>query len=298
MQLTRILRTTVDKIEQATWLDPEANMVASLARRLLPRGPIRNAASGAGLGHPLHPALVTVPLGAWSAATYLDVAGGPGRRQAARHLIGFGNAVAVPTALAGANDWIDTSGAEKRVGFVHALLNDAALTLFVGSWLARRRGHQVKGVALSLAGTATVAAAGWLGGHLAYSLGVGVDTTAFQHAPLDWTDVTAESEVVEGRPLLAQAAGVPVMLLRHDNGIIALADRCTHRGGPLHEGMIDDGSITCPLHHSRFHLADGAVQLGPATHPLPVYEVRTGEGRVQVRHSQEPRTLRTSPVGV
>jgi nitrite reductase/ring-hydroxylating ferredoxin subunit/uncharacterized membrane protein len=298
MRTAQVLDTVVVKIEQATWLDPIATAVAKIVKRGLPRGVVRDTASGTPLGHPLHPALVAVPVGSWSAAVYLDLFGGKRHRRAARRLIGLGNVAAIPTALAGANDWADTQGAERRVGLVHALLNDVALTFFISSWWARRRGRPIKGIALSLAGTGVMSAGAWLGGHLAYGLGVGVDTTAFQHAPQEWTDVAAETELVADKPLRADADGVPIMLLRRGGGIVALADRCTHRGGPLHEGTLDGNTITCPWHGSRFCVDDGTVAEGPATRPAPVFETRVTGGRVEVRRATEPRTLRTNPVGV
>src|SRR6266536_328374 len=156
MQTARRLDKVTEKIEQAEWIDPAAGAVASVVRRFLPRGPVGDAASGSPIGHPLHPALIAVPVGSWSAAVYLDLLGGKRCRRAARRLVGLGNLAAVPTALTGANDWADTLGAERRLGFVHALVNDAALTFFVGSWWARRRGHPIKGVGYSLAGAATM----------------------------------------------------------------------------------------------------------------------------------------------
>jgi len=298
MRLARALDTAAAVIERATWLDPAADAVAGLARRALPRGRVRDTASGTPLAHPLHPALVAIPVGSWSAATYLDLVGGKQQRRAAQRLVGLGNLAAVPTAITGANDWAYTQGAERRVGFVHALLNDVALTLFVTSWWARRRGRPAEGIALSLAGSAAMSAAAWLGGHLAYALGVGVDTTAFQHAPQDWTDVAADADVVADKPFRGDAGGVPVVLVRRGQQVVALADRCTHRGGPLDEGTLDDGTITCPWHGSRFCVDDGTVVEGPATRPATVMETRVTAGRVEVRRSQELRSLRTRPVGV
>ena len=120
------LDTVTTKIEQATWLDPIADAAAKIVKRVLPRGVVRDTASGTPLGHPLHPALVAVPVGSWSAALYLDLLGGRRHRRAARRLVGLGNLAAIPTALTGANDWADTKGGERRIGLVHALLNDVA----------------------------------------------------------------------------------------------------------------------------------------------------------------------------
>ena len=298
IRLARALDTVAARIEQATWLDPAADTVAGWVRRVLPRGPVRDSASGTPLAHPLHPVLVAIPVGSLSAATYLDLIGGKRHRQAAGQLLGLGNLAALPTAIAGANDWASTQGAERRVGSVHALLNDVALTLFISSWWARRRGRPVTGIAFSLAGSGVMSAGAWLGGHLAYALGVGVDTTAFQHAPQDWTDVASAADVVPDTLIRADAGGVPVVLMRRGEQAIALADRCTHRGGPLHEGRLEDGTIICPLHGSRFCLDDGTVVEGPATRPAPVFETRVTAGRVEVRRSQESRSLRTDPVGV
>lgn len=287
------LDAVTERLEHAVGLDRPADRVATVVDSALPRGTVRDLASGVPLGHPLHPVLVSVPIGSWTAATLLDLTGGDAA--AARRLTGFGVLSAVPAALTGANDWLSTAGAERRVGLVHAVANDVGLTLYTASWLARRRGHRAKGALLGLAGLAVTGLAGWLGGHLAYGLGVGVDTTAVQHLPQEWTDVAAESDVAG--VLCVDAAGIPVLLARLDGRLVALADRCTHRGGPLHEGTVEGGQITCPWHGSSFGLADGAVVNGPATRPAPAFEVRTLAGRVQVRRADEPRALRTRPVG-
>jgi nitrite reductase/ring-hydroxylating ferredoxin subunit len=61
-----------------------------------------------------------------------------------------------------------------------------------------------------------------------------------------------------------------------------LADRCSHLSGPLSDGELDDGCITCPWHGSVFRLSDGSVARGPATAPQPVFETRTRDGILQV----------------
>jgi nitrite reductase/ring-hydroxylating ferredoxin subunit len=125
-----------------------------------------------------------------------------------------------------------------------------------------------------------------------------VDTTGFQHLPDEWIDAAEESDLPEGQPIRRDVNGVPLLLVRASDAIHVLADRCTHRGGPLDEGEISGGCITCPWHGSTFRLSDGEVVTGPATRPQTVLEVRTIDGRVQVRRSSEIRTLRTNPIGV
>lgn len=123
------------------------------------------------LGHSLHPSLTDVTAGCWLSASLLDVAGGAASRRAATLLAGLGLVAAVPTALAGAADWSETSGPDRRVGAVHSLCTDAATGLFAASLVARLRGRHGAGVGLAAAGNLAVAAAGLLGGHLALARG-------------------------------------------------------------------------------------------------------------------------------
>jgi nitrite reductase/ring-hydroxylating ferredoxin subunit/uncharacterized membrane protein len=294
--LARLLDALADKIERLEAVDPVAEKLSASSAKLLSNRTVKDLASGTFFGHPVHPLLVTVPIGFWTGASLLDLLRQP---KAAEILTGAGVLSYVPTAITGVSDWTDTAGGEKRVGIVHAALNATAVSVFTTSWVLRRRGNQAAAAGLHLAGLSLVGLAGWLGGHLSYALGVGVDTTAFQHAVTDWTDVAGDFEVERGRLTEGDAEGVPVVLTRTAGGQIkAYADRCTHRGGPLHEGTVADSCIVCPLHHSRFSVADGSVVHGPATRPQPEYEVRIDAGRVLVRRGNEPRALRTNPVGV
>ncbi|MHB1535852.1 MAG: Rieske (2Fe-2S) protein [Acidimicrobiales bacterium] len=289
MDLETAVRRLENQEQLSGWAEPIQRL---LGTPVLPGG-VRDALSGRGLGHPLHPALVSGPLGCWVSASLLD-AGGERWAAPARALTGLGALMALPTALSGASDWTDTAQAEQRVGLVHGALNLAATALYATSWVARRR-HRRTGVALNLTGAALTAAAGWLGGHLAYAMGVGVDTNAFQTGPAEWSPVEG-SLPEEGRAASATAGGVRLVVVRSGGRLFALGDRCSHRGGPLSEGEVTDGCITCPWHGSRFALDGGSVRRSPASVGQPTYEVReAGEGKVEVRRV-EPRSLRANPV--
>ena len=289
-----VLEKLVERLERAEGLDPIAGKVAAVAQRLGP-GRIKDVLSGVAAGHPVHPVLVTVPLGAWVTATLLDLTG---ETDAARRATGFGVLAALPAVATGLSDWAETAEAEQRVGLVHAAVNDTGIALYGASWLARRRGRHGLGAALAAVGLATVSVGGWLGGHLTYAQGVGVDTTAFQHFPDEWTDVGALEDFTDGEPVQVEVAGVSLVLVRDGLRARVLADRCTHRGAPLHEGAVADGCVECPWHGSHFDLDDGAVVRGPATRPQPAVETRVRAGRVEVRRPDEVRALRKNPVGV
>lgn len=279
-RLHRLASTT----GQLEVLDAPAKRVAGVVRSVLPRGPVKDALSGTFLGHPLHPLLTDVPIGSWTSAVMLDWIGGSDSRTAARRLVAAGILAALPTAAAGYSDWADTemsSDTVRRTGLVHAAANVAALGMFTASYLARRRGRG--GRLLALTGAGAMAAGGHLGGHLSFVEGVGVNQTVFEKHPEDWTPTVSEDDLSEGRPVCARAGDVDVLIVRDGEGIHALDNRCTHRGGPLHEGEVADGCVSCPWHGSRFRLADGSIVQGPATSPQPQYETRVIDGRVEVR---------------
>lgn len=295
MRTPKFLERFVESIEQAAAFDEPAAKLAALIRKVVRPGPVEDTLSGVSIGHPLHPALVAVPIGAWVSASVQDALG---NRESARQLTALGVLAALPTAATGATDWLSTEGAEKRVGFVHALSNYLAVGAYGLSWWARSRGAHRSGVAASMVGASALGVAGWLGGHLAYAQGVGVDTTAFLQFPSQWTDAGAVAQLAAGGAVsVVDVAGIPVLVAQRDGGWIAMADRCTHRGGPLHEGEVADGCIVCPWHASAFSLQDGTVRRGPATRPQPVFETRVEAGRLQLRRI-ESRTLRTNPTGL
>jgi nitrite reductase/ring-hydroxylating ferredoxin subunit len=77
-----------------------------------------------------------------------------------------------------------------------------------------------------------------------------------------------------------------ILLVKSGGRIRAIADVCSHAGGPLHEGDLDldAGCVTCPWHASVFRLDDGAAVHGPATAPQPAFDVMVDDsGKVSVR---------------
>jgi nitrite reductase/ring-hydroxylating ferredoxin subunit/uncharacterized membrane protein len=271
-------------IAAADALDPVAERLGKLARSAFKPKRLKELVSGSWLGHPLHPMLTDVTIGALTSAVLLDWVGGRQARPATQRLIGIGLLSAAPTVAAGASDWGDTEVGDervRRVGIVHATTNLVASSLFAASYAARRRGED--GRVLALAGGAALSAAGYLGGHLTFAEGVGVDQTTFEQPPDDWTDVLAEEELQPDEPRCVLADGTAVMVVHHDGAVYALSDHCSHRGGPLHEGEIRDGTVICPWHESVFDLRDGALIHGPAAYPQPAWDARTRAGRVEVR---------------
>jgi nitrite reductase/ring-hydroxylating ferredoxin subunit len=178
---------------------------------------------------------------------------------------------------------------------VHAAVNSLATVAFGASWLARGTGRSRLGKTLTGLGISAIGFAGYLGGHLAYSRGVGVNTTAFQAGPSEWTALCAIDDVDDGDVTGARIDGVGFAVARIDGRLRVIESRCTHRGGPLADGQVEDGCIECPWHGSRFDAQNGAVVVGPASVPQPAYDVRVREGTVEIRRA-EHGGLRRNPV--
>ena len=265
-------------------LDPPAKKIAKKVRSLVKPQPLKDALSGSWLGHPLHPVLTDVTIGTFTSAVLLDLLGGKQSRPAAERLLALGLASTVPTVASGYSDWADNevaSDSVRRIGIVHAAANATAASLFAASLVARRRGGS--GRALALAGSATLVGSGYLGGHMTFAEGVGVDQTAFEQASGEWVAVLDDAELGE-EPRCVEVEGTAVLVVRREGALYALSNRCSHRGGPLHEGELDGLTVHCPWHGSVFDLRDGALVRGPAAFPQPAWETRVREGRIEVRH--------------
>jgi len=168
MNLHRVLRA----IENIRATDRPATALAAAVRRVL-KGPRVDAAlRGSWLGHPLHPLMVTVPIGAWVSAAVLDA--GRANNDTARTLVAIGLAAAPPTVLLGLADYSGLDERQRRVGLVHAVVNTAALSCYAASYALRRREAHTAGKLLGALGLITLSAGGALGGHLSYAQGGGV----------------------------------------------------------------------------------------------------------------------------
>ena len=100
----------------------------------------------------------------------------------------------------------------------------------------------------------------------------------------EFADVLEEAELEAGEMRAVDVDGVRVLVSRsEDGGVCAIANACTHVGGPLDEGERDGNVVTCPWHGSRFDLCSGEVLRGPAREPQQRFESRLREGKIEVR---------------
>jgi nitrite reductase/ring-hydroxylating ferredoxin subunit len=268
---------------QKSWARPLGERVQQwLGPIFARRRPVKDALNGTWLGHPVHPAVTDVPIGAMTVATVLDFAG---QGRAADLAIATGLAGMAASAATGAADAVDTYGRPQTLATVHATLMAGSLLAYLVSFVLRMgpRGGRRLARALALAGYGALSAGAYVGGDLTYRAGNQVDRHAFRTYGKKWMalDVT---EVAEGQLVKAMLRSEPLVLVREGETIRALHATCSHAGGPLDKGRLLDGCVECPLHQSRFRLRDGHVMQGPAVYDQPAYEVRrTEDGVLEAR---------------
>lgn len=255
--------------------------------------------------HPIHPMLVTLPIGLWTASLAYDVAaaarGSRRLQDSADDMMLAGLIGALSAAVPGAIDYfavIPSESSAKKRGATHGLLNVSLTALYSANWLLRSRGgerwRRWLGIPLSLVGVGGLMYSGWLGGTLVYRNQIGVDhrgpnaTKWRESGPIEGQpgEAVAVATMKElgkpGQTKLVHLNGHRIVVARDGDRIVAFQDHCTHRGGPLADGVLTCGLITCPWHGSQFNVETGEVASGPAEEKIRIYPVQIEEDLVRV----------------
>lgn len=189
------LRHLYNRAESASFLD---GVSAALQHRIqagLGRTPIGDRLRGDWLGHPVHPVLVAIPIGAWTSSLVFDVVLRDPR--GARRLIGLGLVSLPPTLATGWADWSERDVRQRRVGLIHAATNGVGIAFMIASFRRHKRRPGLTSTMLSTLGMAAVGAGGALGGHLVYGQGAGLEMVTPNDGPAFdpvLADVEAEPE--------------------------------------------------------------------------------------------------------
>ena len=253
-------------------------------------------------GHPLHPMLIPFPFSFLTGAVACDLlawmldvdalwpSGG--------FLLAAGICAGVLAALPGIADYLTVvppRSSGKTRATKHMLCNSGALTAFVIVWLVR--GESAAGThpavfLLEVVGALLLGAGGWLGGTLVYRNQIAVDhryadagkwseaSVDRASGPIDISEHAKDLGVNQMK--LLHVGEKRVVLGRADDGCVAFADRCTHKGGSLADGVMICGTVQCPWHGSQFDTSTGAVRSGPATREIAAYTVKEKDGEVRI----------------
>ncbi len=102
----------------------------------------------------------------------------------------------------------------------------------------------------------------------------------------DFVRVASTSEIPEGKMRKVVVGHQQVLVSNVTGKYYAIGNVCTHLGGPLDRGVLEDREVQCPLHGSHFDVTSGEVKRGPATRPEPVYDIKVEAGSILVRSKQ------------
>lgn len=97
-----------------------------------------------------------------------------------------------------------------------------------------------------------------------------------------WVTVAEEGELEPGQYKSVEIEGEQIAIYNVNGEFYATGDVCTHDGGILTGGELEGDVITCPRHGAQFDVTTGDVLRMPAFEPIPTYETRVEDGRVQV----------------
>ncbi len=279
-------------VESQTWLDKLAAPFQSWLLKLFgqpgePNRRIKDVLNGTWFGHALHPVLTDIPIGAWSSTLLLDLDWlaneSEGVARGADTVLVLGIVGATGAAVTGVTDWSDLDGTDRRVGFMHGLLNSGILLTNIVSLVLRLTGKRRAGITLSTIGYLATLFSAYLGGELSFAKGIGVNHDAWEGGSDDYVAVINVGDLAEDKLTRVDAAGIPAVLLKQGNSIYAIGAVCTHLAGPLDEGTCKDGIVTCPWHGSSFRMSDGSVVNGPAVYAEPTFAVRVRNEKIELR---------------
>ncbi|MFN7948121.1 MAG: ferric reductase-like transmembrane domain-containing protein [Blastocatellia bacterium] len=110
-------------------------------------------------------------------------------------------------------------------------------------------------------------------------------------------DACSVNEIPNNRACIATIAGERVAIFKYDGKVSAISNVCQHQNGPLGEGRIIDGCVTCPWHGYQYRPETGASP-PPFTEKVPTFRVRVVSGRVLVDPKPLPPGTYTEPANV
>ncbi len=114
----------------------------------------------------------------------------------------------------------------------------------------------------------------------------------------DWVDAGPLAAIADGRGVIVPLApGVSAAIFRDGAHLSAISNHCAHQNGPLGEGRVIDGCITCPWHGYQYRLTDGCAP-APFTEKLATYNLRLADGHVWLDRRANPPGTPVEPLEV
>lgn len=252
--------------------------------------------------HPIHPILVSFPIGFLIGAFVCDLievwSGNQSFLQTAYYLEVAGIVMGILAAIPGFIDYLYTvppkSSAKKR-GAKHGLLNVTQLILFSIALIIRTNGNsnnEILVVVLESAGVIIIGFTGWMGSTLIYRNQIAVDPRyaeagkwkeEYLEPSKEKMKVATSDELKLNQMKLLHIGDQRIVIGKTEDGYQAFEDRCTHRGGSLAGGAMICSTVQCPWHGSQFHVVTGDVKSGPAKENIKIFPLTEADGIIYLQ---------------
>jgi len=284
--MTMIRRLVNGILDRQEWADGVGELLQKIYLAVLrPVPPVKDLLHGTWLGHALHPVVTDLPVGAFSAALFLDLIDQVDGANWAT-LLGFVGMLAA--AATGIADYTGTDGKTRRYATIHSLLMFFSTIFYLASVLVRFEivaGTNDHAMIAAIVGYVLLVIGAYIGGEVVFGLGYMVDRHAWRGGGGKWSALEPAS-FPEDAPAKAKAGAQSIVVVKRGDTVYALHDTCAHAGCSLAEhGKLVGDKIECQCHGSRFDLRTGRVARGPATFDQPAYEVRRGDAGIEVRRA-------------
>ena len=96
------------------------------------------------------------------------------------------------------------------------------------------------------------------------------------------TKVASTKDIAPGEAMTVEAGGQRIAVFNVNGAFYAIGDTCTHRGGPLSQGKVEDATVTCPWHGAKFDIRTGNVLSPPAPAGVRSYKVVVEDGEIKI----------------
>jgi nitrite reductase/ring-hydroxylating ferredoxin subunit/uncharacterized membrane protein len=247
--------------------------------------------------HPLHPILIAFPIAFFTGTLVFDLLwllqGNPNFGVVASYLEISGIFTALVAAIPGAIDYftiVPPGSSAKKRATSHALINISNIIVFAIAYVLRNEDYsKLAFIVPEFIGMVLLSIAGWMGGTLVYRNQIAVDhryagAGRWQEEYLSAKDgkveVCKSDDLKTDQMKLIHMNGKRIVIGKTEQGYAAFEDSCTHRGGPLSDGVMICGTVQCPWHGSQFDVKTGNLKSGPAKEKINVYPVTEENGKV------------------
>ena len=112
-----------------------------------------------------------------------------------------------------------------------------------------------------------------------------------------YVPVCSPDEIAENRARIVCLSGERIAIFKYDGKVSAVSNACQHQNGPLGEGCVIDGFITCPWHGYQY-VPDSGASPPPFTEKIPTFNIKVADGRIWVDPRPNPAGTKVAPASI